>query len=274
MTVLFMTVLWTIYWSAVVFVFGLCIGSFLNVCIYRIPREKSVSWPPSACPKCGTRIRPVDNIPLLSWLLLRGKCRSCKAPISIGYPLIELLTGLFFLTIWLLYGPSWITPIYMLAVFGLLLGTFIDLQEMWLPDRVTIGGMIIFPLISMAVPGLQDAVGWYAGLKASLVGLATGFGIFWTIREIGTAVLKKEAMGFGDVKLMGALGALFGWQAVIYITFFSAFAGSAVGVGLILMKKKELSSQIPYGPYIALAAFSWLLGGFHLWDAYLALMGL
>jgi len=262
-----------IYWATLVFVLGLCFGSFLNVCIYRIPLEKSVSWPPSACPKCGTRIKGFDNIPVLSWLLLRGKCRSCKTPVSIGYPLIELLTGLFFLTLWLLYGFSWITPVYALAVFGLLLGTFIDLEEMWLPDRVTIGGMILFPILSALVPSLHGAAGWIAGLKASLIGLAVGFGIFWAIRELGTAVFKKEAMGFGDVKLMGMLGALLGWQAVIYITFFSALVGAVIGTGLIVLKKKELSSQIPYGPYIALAAFSWLLGGFRLWDAYLRLMG-
>jgi leader peptidase (prepilin peptidase)/N-methyltransferase len=261
-----------IYWSVLVLILGLCFGSFLNVCIYRIPREKSVSWPPSACPTCGTRIKGFDNIPVLSWLLLRGKCRSCKTPVSIGYPLIELLTGLFFLTIWLIYGISWVSPVYALAVFGLLLGTFIDLEEMWLPDRVTIGGMILFPVLSALVPSLHGAEGRSAGLTASLIGLAAGFGIFWMIRELGTAMLKKEAMGFGDVKLMGALGALFGWQAVLYILFFSALAGSAVGIGLIAMKKKELSSQIPYGPYIALAAFSWLLGGYHLWEAYLALM--
>jgi len=264
---------WTIYWSGLVFVLGLCLGSFLNVCIYRIPREKSVAWPPSACPQCGTAIKGFDNIPVLSWLLLRGKCRTCKLPISVGYPLVELLTGLFFLTLWLIYGLSWITPIYALAVFGLLLGTFIDLEEMWLPDRVTIGGMILFPLLSMIAPELHGATGWFVGFKASLIGLAAGFGIFWTIRELGTAALKKEAMGFGDVKLMGMLGALLGWQAVIYITFFSALAGAVIGTGLIVMKKKELSSQIPYGPYIALAAFSWMLGGKHLWDMYVALMG-
>ncbi len=268
-----MMAIWMIYWSTIILALGLCFGSFLNVCIWRIPKEKSVSWPPSACPKCGTRIKGYDNIPVLSWLLLRGKCRSCKAPISIGYPLIELLTGLFFLTIWLIYGVSPKTPIYQLAVFGLLLGTFIDLEEMWLPDRVTIGGMILFPLLSMAAPELHGAAGWFAGLKASLIGLAAGFGLFWMIREAGTAVFKKEAMGFGDLKLMGMLGALLGWQAVIYITFFSALAGAVIGMGLIVMKKKELSSQIPYGPYIALAAFSWMLGGYRLWNSYLHLMG-
>jgi leader peptidase (prepilin peptidase)/N-methyltransferase len=268
-----------IYWAVLVFVLGLCFGSFLNVCIYRIPREKSVAWPPSACPQCGTAIRGFDNIPVLSWILLRGKCRTCKLPISVGYPLIELTTGLFFLILWLLYPVclngvfDWRAPVYMLAVFGLLLGTFIDLAEMWLPDRVTIGGMIVFPILSVLFPELHGAEGWMAGLKASLIGLAVGFGIFWTIRELGTAALKKEAMGFGDVKLMGSLGALLGWQAIIYILFFSALAGAVVGTTLIVMKKKELSSQIPYGPYIALAAFSWILGGYRLWEAYVALMG-
>ena len=268
-----MMAIWMIYWSAIILALGLCFGSFLNVCIWRIPKEKSVAWPPSACPKCGTRIKGYDNIPVLSWLLLRGKCRSCKAPISIGYPLIELLTGMFFLVIWLIYGISPVAPIYMLAVFGLLLGTFIDLEEMWLPDRVTIGGMILFPLLSMVAPELHNVVGWFAGLKASLIGLAAGFGLFWAIREAGTAVFKKEAMGFGDLKLMGMLGALLGWQAVIYITFFSALAGAVIGTGLIVMKKKDITSQIPYGPYISLAAFSWILGGYRLWNSYLHLMG-
>ena len=264
---------WELYWSGLVLVLGLCFGSFLNVCIYRIPLEKSVSWPPSSCPKCGSRISGLDNIPVLSWCFLRGKCRKCKLPISVGYPLIELTTGLFFLTLWLLYGFSWLTPIYALAVFGLLLGTFIDLAEMWLPDRVTIGGMILFPILSALVPELHDAVGWVAGLNASLIGLAVGFGGFWAIGVLGKMAFKKEAMGFGDVKLMGGLGALFGWQAVLFILFFSALAGSIIGVGLIAMKRKELSSQIPYGPYLALAAFAWLLGGDRLWEAYLALMG-
>jgi leader peptidase (prepilin peptidase)/N-methyltransferase len=263
-----------IYWSVLVFILGLCFGSFLNVCIYRIPREKSVSWPPSACPKCSTAIKGFDNIPVLSWLLLRGKCRSCKLPISVGYPLIELMTGLFFLVLWLLYGVSWLTPIYALAVFGLLLGTFIDLQEMWLPDRVSIGGMILFPIISIFFPDLHGVDGWMNGLKASLIGLAAGFGLFWLIRELGTAAFKKEAMGFGDVKLMGMLGALLGWQAIIYITFFSAFVGAIAGVSLIALQRKGIKSEIPYGPYISLAAFSWILGGYHLWRAYLALMGL
>lgn len=268
-----MTEFWMIYWVAVVFVLGLCLGSFLNVCICRIPQEKSVAWPPSACPNCSHRIQWYDNIPVLSWFLLGGKCRHCKLPISVAYPIIELLTAFFMLTIWLIYGLSWFTPIYGLAVFGLLLATFIDLEHMILPDRVTIGGMILFPLVSMLFPPLHGEVTWRGGLNASLIGLAVGFGILWTVRELGTAALKKEAMGFGDVKLMGALGALFGWQAVVYIIFFSALIGSVAGVSLIALQRKGIRSEIPFGPYISLAAFSWLLGGYRLWDAYLRLMG-
>jgi leader peptidase (prepilin peptidase)/N-methyltransferase len=272
-----MTEFWTIYWVVIIFILGLCLGSFLNVCICRIPEEKSVVHPPSACPNCKTRIKWYDNIPVLSWFLLGAKCRHCKLPISIAYPIIELLTAFFFLTIWLIYPVryfGWLAPIYMLAVFGLLLGTFIDLQHMILPDRITIGGMILFPLISIFFPELHGAESWSGGLTASLTGLAAGFGALWIVRELGTAAFKKEAMGFGDVKLMGALGALFGWQAVIYIVFVSAFIGAVAGISLVALQRKGFRSEIPYGPYISLAAFSWLLGGFNLWDAYLRMMGL
>ena len=268
-----------IYFAFVTLILGLCFGSFLNVCIYRIPAEISLSHPPSTCPKCKTRIKWYDNVPVLGWLMLGGKCRNCKLPISVGYPVIELTTGLFFLVLYLIYPVfsdgvfDFRAPVYMLAVFGLLLGTFIDIAEMWLPDRVTIGGMIVFPILSALVPALHGAADWQGGLISSLIGLAVGFGLFWAIGVFGKLAFKKEAMGFGDVKLMGGLGALLGWQAVLYILFFSALAGSVIGLALIAMNKKELSSQIPYGPYLALAAFSWMLGGHSLWAVYAAFMG-
>ena len=268
-----------IYFACVTLIMGLCFGSFLNVCIYRIPAEISLSHPPSTCPKCKTRIKWYDNIPVLGWIALGGKCRNCKLPISAGYPVVEFMTGTFFLILYLIYpvysaeGLDWRAPVYMLAVFGLLLATFVDLAEMWIPDRVSIGGMIVFPVLSMFVPALHGQSDWSGGLMYSLIGLAVGFGLFWLIGKLGTALFKKDAMGFGDVKLMGGLGALLGWQAVLFILFFSALAGSIIGIALIAMNKKELSSRIPYGPYLALAAFAWMLGGYRLWDAYLALMG-
>jgi len=268
-----------IYFAFVTLIIGLCFGSFLNVCIYRIPAEISLSHPPSTCPKCNTRIKWYDNVPVFGWLALGGKCRACKQPISAGYPVVELMTGLFFLILYLLYpvysysGLDWRAPVYMLAVFGLLLATFVDLAEMWIPDRVSIGGMIVFPILSLLVPELHGVEGWLAGLKASAIGLGVGFGSFWLIGVLGKMAFKKDAMGFGDVKLMGGLGALLGWQAVLFITFFSALAGTVIGVALIAMNKKDLSSQIPYGPYLALAAFAWILGGYRLWEAYLVYMG-
>ena len=262
-----------IYFGFVTLVLGLCLGSFLNVCVYRIPAEISLSHPPSTCPKCDTRIKWYDNIPVFGWCALKGKCRACKNPIAMTYPVIELITGLLFLAVYFVHGLSWVTPVYALAVFGLLLGTLVDIAEMWIPDRVTIGGMIVYPILSALVPALHGAETWSAGLIASLIGLAAGFGLFYGVGVLGKLAFKKDAMGFGDVKLMGGLGALFGWQAVLFILFVSAFAGSIVGGGLIAMKKKELSSRIPYGPYLAVAALIWMMGGSRLWDLYIAYIG-
>jgi leader peptidase (prepilin peptidase)/N-methyltransferase len=273
-----MSEFWILYWSVCVFLVGLCFGSFLNVCIYRIPKEISLVRPPSACPACKTLIKWYDNVPVFGWLFLGGKCRACRAPISVGYPLVELLFGLICLGFWLLYGVGFAQPFvavcYSLVAFGLLLGTFVDLAEMWLPDRVTIGGMVVGPLLSALVPALHGAQNWQGGLTASLVGLGAGFGLFWIVRELGTAVFKKEAMGFGDVKLMGAIGALLGWQAVLFTVFFSALFGGVIGVAMIAAHRQELGSRIPYGPYIALAALAWMFGGFRLWGAYIAFLGL
>ncbi len=244
---------WDIYWLVLVCAMGLSFGSFLNVCIYRIPLELSLSHPPSTCPKCNTRIKWYDNVPVFGWIFLGGKCRACKAPISVGYPVIELLFGLTCLELWLLYGISYAQPFvaisYGLLAFGLLLGTFIDLAEMWLPDRVTIGGMIAGPLLSLLVPALHGADGWLGGLTASLIGLAAGYGSFWLIRAIGTAALKKEAMGLGDVKLMGALGAFLGWQACVLVFFMAPLAGLAIKL-FTLFREREF----PYGPYLCLAS--------------------
>jgi len=271
---------WEIYWSALVFVIGTCLGSFLNVCIYRIPAEKSVVHPPSACPKCRMRIKGYDNIPILSWILLKAKCRGCGTKISARYPFVEALTGLLFLALWLTRGPALaeegsmpLFACYALSSFGLIFGTFVDLDAMWIPDRVTIGGMILFPVLSLFVPELHGVSTQLAGLVAGLIGLVVGFGLFWLIGVLGKLAFKKEAMGFGDVKLMGGLGALLGWQSVLFILFVSALVGSVVGISLLKSGKKELQSQIPYGPYLAVAAIFWMLGGYRLWAAYIASMG-
>lgn len=258
------------YFTLVVFIFGACLGSFLNVCIYRIPAELSVVKPRSRCPKCLTHLAWKDNIPIFGWLFLRGKCRYCKAPISVRYPSIELLTAILFVWVWLRfpYPESLLSIPYWVMMFGLVLGTFVDIDEMWLPDRTTIGGMITGGLLSFLIPSLHGVEGHWAGLIQSLIGMAAGFGLFWAISILGRLILKKDAMGFGDVKLMGALGAYLGWESIIFITFVSSLLGSIIGIACIATGKKEIQSKIPFGPYIALAAVIWVLGGAAWWGVY------
>lgn len=256
------------YFTFIVFLFGACLGSFLNVCIYRIPAELSVVKPRSRCPKCMTNLAWKDNIPILGWIFLRGKCRYCKAPITVRYPFVELLAAILFTWIWLRFPFDLLLAPYWMLLFGLILGSFVDLDEMWLPDRCTIGGMILGPILSFLIPSMHGVAGHLDGLIQSLVGMAFGFGLLWTVGFIGKLILKKDAMGFGDVKLMGALGAFLGLESIIFIVFVSSLLGSIVGVSLISMGRKELQGKIPFGPYIALAALIWILGGSDWWAAY------
>lgn len=247
--------------SAFIFLGGLCIGSFLNVCIWRIPRDESIVRPGSHCPACRRPITPRDNVPLLSWLLLNGKCRHCRAPISPRYFVVELLTGALFVAIWLIHGWTVQTPLYWLFAAALILGTFVDLDHLILPDRVTLGGMLAGPLLSLAFPALQGRTERLAALIQSALGLALGYGLLWLVATVGRALLKREAMGLGDVKLLGAIGACLGWQAVLFSVFVSSLTGTLLGLALVAAGRKEWQSKIPYGPHLALAAVLWMLGG-------------
>jgi leader peptidase (prepilin peptidase)/N-methyltransferase len=157
-------------------------------------------------------------------------------------------------------------------VFGLVLATFVDIDEMWLPDRCTIGGMVLGPVFSFLLPSMQGAESHVSGLLLSLLGLAFGFGLLWSVSFFGRLILKKDAMGFGDVKLMGALGAFLGYESIVFIVFLSSLLGSVIGVTLIAVGQREWQSRIPFGPYIALAAVIWILGGSTWWDAYVTWM--
>ncbi|WP_372845429.1 A24 family peptidase [Pontiella sp.] len=256
------------YFTFVVFVFGACWGSFLNVCIYRIPAELSVVKPRSRCPKCMTNLAWKDNIPIFGWIFLGGKCRYCKAPISARYPSIELLTAILFTLVWITHPFQLLAIPYLVMVFGLILGSMVDYDEMWIPDRCTIGGMIIGPVFSFLIPAMHGQESPLWGLIYSLIGLAVGFGSLWSVAVLGKLILKKDAMGFGDVKLLGALGAFLGWESIIFIVFVSSLLGTIVGCSLIAVGKKELQSKIPFGPYISLAAIVWALGGSALWELY------
>jgi len=253
-----------------IFLAGLCIGSFLNVCIWRIPRDESIAWPGSHCPACNHAIAPWDNLPLLSWLILNGKCRHCKASISPRYFVVELLTGALFAGLWLVHGWTLQTPVYFFFTGALILGTFVDFDHLILPDRVTIGGMVAGPILSFAFPALQGQTERLPALVQSLIGLALGYGILWTVATVGRLVLKREAMGFGDVKLLGAVGACLGWPAVLFAVFVSSLSGTLLGFTLIALGKKELQSKIPYGPHLALAAVLWMFCGPACIDLYLA----
>lgn len=256
--------------SAFIFLAGLCIGSFLNVCIWRIPRDESIVFPGSHCPACHHAIAPWDNVPLLSWLLLNGKCRHCKAPISPRYFVVELLTGALFTAIWLVHGWTLQTPVYLFFTGALVMATFIDFDHLILPDRVTLGGMAAGPILCFAFPALQGQSERIPALLQSAIGLALGYGLLWLVATIGRLILKREAMGMGDVKLLGAIGACLGWQAVLFTIFASSLTGTVLGLGLIAAGKKELQSKIPYGPHIALAAILWMCCGPACIDLYLA----
>jgi len=274
--------------TALVVAWGACIGSFLNVCIYRIPRELSVISPRSACPTCGTMIAWYDNVPLLSYLLLRGNCRHCGSPISPRYWIVEGLTAALFLLVWLkmpilhpfpALGLSPITPqhwpllvIYWIVISGAVLGSFVDFDHYILPDRVTLGGIALGLAMSPLFPALHGETHWLRALMWSSVGAVVGWGLLWGVAIVGRLIFKKEAMGFGDVKLLGAIGALFGSKAVFFTILISSFAGSIVGIVLVLAGNRTMQSRIPFGPYIMLAALAWLFWGPTLWTLYLDLL--
>ncbi len=341
------------FWSVVFFCFGCIVGSFLNVCIYRMPRDQSIVSPPSHCPYCGYAIPWFLNIPLFTWLYLRGKCANCSAPISIRYFLVELLTGLAFLGCWLNFGAqSTLLPLaYCILLAGFIVATFIDFEHFIIPDEITIGGIVVGFLCSLVVPQLHHVPSVSQALLKSGLGIAVGGGVIYLIlrggkllfgrQKIGLTAeskiyftethlklpdqdipyeelfyrnsdviilqgkrvemidrcfaeesvrltpltlqigeskfkteetpyleaitsqitLPREAMGFGDVKFMAAIGAFLGWPAVIFSLMVSSIIGAVIGITLILSGRSEWSSRLPYGPYIALAATIWIFSG-------------
>ena len=346
------------FWSLVFFSLGCIIGSFLNVCIHRMPREMSIITPRSHCPHCKYSIPWYLNLPLATWLALRGRCKNCGAPISPRYFIVELLTGIAFLGCWLTFGradqplPSLLLAlVYAGFLSGLIVATFIDFEHLIIPDEITIGGMAAGFVASFFLPTLHGASRMNIGLLHSVVGAVAGAGTVYAILRPGkwlfgrqrvklpvetkivfgeTAVhlpgkeiayeelfyrqsdaivlqartvelvdrgyrdvlvrlspsaleiggekfnpdevpcleavsseilLPREAMGLGDVKFMGAIGAFIGWQGVVFSLMISSMIGAAVGVTLIVMRRREWSSRMPYGPYIALAAAIWIFGG-------------
>ena len=232
---------------------GLIVGSFSNVCIYRIPRNESVIYPASHCPKCRTKIKPIDNIPLLSYILLKGRCRNCGSKISIQYPVVEFLTGLIYLIIYLIYGLSVQSLVYIILSSALIIIAFIDLQEQMIPDVISLPGIVVGLILSFIVP--------YISFINSALGALVGGGIILIIAWVGSIIFKKEAMGGGDVKLAAMIGAFLGLRYIIISLFLGFFLGALIGIILIMTKIKKREDAIPFGPFIVLGSLITLLCG-------------
>lgn len=247
------------------FILGTVIGSFLNVCIYRLPEGKSIVSPPSACPRCGQQIRWYQNIPILSYLFLGGKCASCKVSISFRYPAIEALTGLLFVLVLYYFGFSAATLVYWLFLAALVTVTFIDLDHQIIPDVISLPGIVIGFVCSFFIPWLT----WFD----SILGIAVGGGSLLAIAWIYEKIAKREGMGGGDIKLLGMLGAFLGWKAMLPIIFIASLIGSLVGVPLMLLQKGDTKLAIPFGPFLAFSATVYLFWGADLVNWYLHLLG-
>jgi len=254
-----------------IFVLGAMIGSFLNVCIWRMPREESIVRPGSHCPGCNHPIAWYDNIPFISFMLLAGKCRHCKTKISIRYFLIELLTAALFVLFLYYFGLSPKFFIYIALVSALVAATFIDFEHQIIPDEISLGGLIVGLLISIAYPYLHESppvfVSWPLWRQVcystgqSLFGIIAGGGSIYLIGLAGNMVFKKESMGGGDIKLMAMIGAIIGWKLVLLTFFIAPIFGSIVG---IIIKIKTKAEIIPYGPYLSLAAIISIIWGKHI----------
>ncbi|MBN2226567.1 MAG: prepilin peptidase [candidate division Zixibacteria bacterium] len=237
-----------------VMVLGLCIGSFLNVLIYRLPRHIRIGFSRSTCPCCRMPIRFYDNIPVISYLLLAGKCRYCRAEISPRYPMVELLTAGMFVCFFWLYGLSWQFAVYGFLGAILLTIIFIDVEFQIIPDLLTIPGMVIGLGVSLLPSGI--------GIISSLIGLLVGGGVLYLIAILGDWLFKKESMGGGDIKMTAMLGAFLGWQKIVIIFFAGAFIGLIISVVVMMFSRQVRSSRIiPFGPFLAIAAFLAILYG-------------
>ncbi|MDP2939231.1 MAG: prepilin peptidase [Candidatus Omnitrophota bacterium] len=227
------------------------VGSFLNVCIYRMPKEESIVKPGSHCPNCSAVIYWFDNIPILSYIILMGRCRFCKKPISPGYPIVELLTAITFLVFYNYFGLTFKLFVYLLFVSGLIVATFVDIAHRIIPDEISIGGIIVGFILSIMFPHIQNTTSHFWGGVESLLGILIGGVSIYLTGIIGDWIFKKESMGGGDVKLLAMIGAFLGWRIALLTFFLAPLFGAVVG---IIVKIKTKQSLIPYGPFLSLAA--------------------
>ena len=250
-----------VFFKWYVFFIGLCVGSFLNVCIHRLPGGGSIVRPPSACPSCGASIRWYDNIPLVSYVLLRGRCRECQQTISPRYPLVELLTGVLAWAVYQRFGFQWPALIYFILVAALLVITFIDLDHRIIPDVISLPGIPLGFAASFLLPQTR----WQDSLLGILVGGGTLLAIAWGYQLL----TGKDGMGGGDIKLLAMIGAFLGWKGVLFTIMVSSFTGTIVGITVMLRMGKNMKLAVPFGPFLAIGAIVYLFFGPQVIDWYL-----
>lgn len=251
------------YWTGAFFILGAVFGSFANVVILRLPKSENIAFPASHCYNCKAPVKIYDNIPILSWLLLRGKCRACKANFSFRYCLVEIITGLLFAGAFVKLGWSWLLLEVLILFLGLVIVSFIDLDHFIIPDKISLPGIAIGLLGGLLNPerSFTDA----------LLGMFLGGGFLWAVAYVYFLLKKEEGMGGGDIKLLAWIGAILGWMSVPFIILSSSILGSLVGVFMIVRHKGNMKTVIPFGPYIALGAVMYVLFGKEIGKWYISL---
>ena len=244
----------TIVAAVLITIFGVAVGSFLNVCIHRLPLRQSLAFPPSHCPTCHAPVKPYDNIPIVSYLVLKARCRACGAPISLQYPIIELTTGAVFLAAFLLFDSPVLYQRLLFACAMIVLFV-IDLEHRILPDVITLPGIALGFVFSFFMPP-----GW----RDSLIGLIAGGGSLWLMGEAYFRFRGEEGMGFGDVKMLAMIGAFLGWQSMLLTLILGSFLGSLIGLGLIASKRGDMKYALPFGTFLAVGALVASVVGDHI----------
>lgn len=252
-----------IFWLCFIFINGAVLGSFANVVIYRMPKGESVVRPRSRCQKCNHVVAWFDNIPILSWFVLRGKCRYCGEPFSFRYPFVELLMGSLFALAYAYFGFSWSFVEALFFLFPIVICVFIDFDHMILPDEFTLSGIVIGLIGALINPDRTFLDAFW--------GVLLGGGFLWALAYLYFVFTKNDGMGGGDIKLLAWIGAVLGWEAIPFVILVSAITGSIVGILFAFKSKEGLKTAIPFGPYLALGGVLYMFGGQTLGDWYLSL---
>ena len=239
---------------------GLIVGSFLNVCIHRLPRHQSINWPGSRCTACGRSLSWFENIPVFSWLALRGRCRTCGEQISVMYPLVEVITGALFAAGYLIYGWTPLLAVRLAFACAMVVLFAIDLRHHILPNVITVPGIVIGFVISVMLPP-----GW----KSSLIGLVAGGGVLFLIAEGYYRLRGIEGLGMGDVKMLSMIGAFLGWPLMLVTLVLASFAGSIIGVGMIVSGRGGMKAALPFGTFLAVGALTAAVAGDAIVDWYI-----